>query len=80
MKLDGIVIKPKITGNRTTWNKLRDHMDLDASGVVVGEETLGETGKRIFDEILETASGWLTKAKISGYIKSMDIYTVGPVI
>jgi altronate dehydratase len=36
--------------------------------------------KSIFEEILEAASGKLTKAEISGYTKVMDIYTVGPVI
>jgi altronate dehydratase large subunit len=70
----------KITGNRVTWDKLRDHMDINVSAVVEGEETLPDAGKRIFHEILEVASGTLTKAEISGYTKSMDIYTVGPVI
>jgi altronate dehydratase large subunit len=70
----------KITGNRRTWNCLRDHMDLDVSGVMEGDESLPDAGKRIFIEILEVASGKLTKAEISGYTKAMDIYTVGPVI
>lgn len=70
----------KITGNNRTWNRLQDHMDLNVSGVMEGHETLPEAGKRIFNEILEVASGRLTKAEISGYTKAMDIYTVGPVI
>ncbi|MDQ1335671.1 MAG: altronate dehydratase large subunit [Thermodesulfobacteriota bacterium] len=70
----------KITGNRRTWEKLRDHMDLDVSAVMEGAETLPEAGHRIFQEILEVASGKLTKAEISGYTKAMDIYMVGPVI
>ena len=70
----------KITGNSRTWECLQDHMDLNVSGVMEGSETLPEAGKRIFDEILEVASGKLTKAEISGYTKAMDIYTVGPVI
>lgn len=70
----------KITGNQNTWEKLQDHMDLNVSGVMEGTETLPAAGKRIYDDILEVASGKLTKAEISGYTKAMDIYTVGPVI
>ncbi len=70
----------KITGNRVTWDKLRDHMDVDVSAVMEGKESLPEAGKRIFQEMLEVSSGKLTKAEISGYNKAMDIYVVGPVI
>lgn len=70
----------KITGNKVTWDKLRDHMDINVSSVVEGTETLPEAGKRIFQEIVEVASRKLTKAEISGYTKAMDIYVVGPVI
>jgi len=70
----------KITGNRRTWEHLRDHMDVDVSSVMEGAESLAEAGDRIFKEILEVASGKLTKAEISGYTRAMDIYTVGPVI
>lgn len=70
----------KITGNHNTWEKLQDHMDLNVSGVMQGTETLPAVGKRIYEDILEVASGRLTKAEISGYTKAMDIYTVGPVI
>jgi len=70
----------KITGNANTWNKLRDHMDMNVSPVMEGKETLPDAGNRIFREILDVASGKLTKAEITGYVKAMDIYTVGPVI
>jgi len=70
----------KITGNRLTWDKLRDHMDIDVSSIMEGTETLPGAGKRIFQEMMEVASGKLTKAEICGYTKSMDIYVVGPVI
>jgi altronate dehydratase large subunit len=70
----------KITGNRVTWDKLRDHMDVNVSSIIEGVETLPNAGRRIFQEILEVASGKLTKAEISGYTKAMDIYVVGPVI
>jgi len=70
----------KITGNQVTWEKLRDHMDIEVSSIMEGTETLSSAGNRIFNEILNVASGKLTKAEISGYTNSMDIYMVGPVI
>lgn len=70
----------KITGNRRTWERLQDHMDVNVSPVMEGTETLANAGRRILEELLEAASGRLTKAEISGYTKAMDIYTVGPVI
>jgi altronate dehydratase large subunit len=70
----------KITGNEVTWNRLRDHMDLNVTSVMEGRETLPEAGNRIFEELMDVASGKLTKVEITGYVKAMDIYTVGPVI
>lgn len=70
----------KITGNEYTWRRMRDHIDITVSCIKKGTETLGEAGKRIFREILEVASGKLTKAEISGYTQCMDIYVTGPVL
>ncbi|MBW2005130.1 MAG: UxaA family hydrolase [Deltaproteobacteria bacterium] len=70
----------KITGNEKTWNKLRDHMDIDVSSVMKGEEILAQAGERIFEEMKLVASGKLTKAEVAGYIRSMDIYVKGSVI
>jgi altronate dehydratase large subunit len=70
----------KITGNRLTWEKLQDHMDMNVSGIMEGKTTLMEEGQKILAKILQVASGELTKAEISGYFKAMDIYTTGPVI
>jgi len=70
----------KITGNEVTWKRLQDHMDLYVGSIMAGEETLPQAGERILHEIVEIASGRLTKAEISGYTNSMDIYVTGPVI
>jgi len=55
-------------------------MDINVSSIMGGTETLVSAGKRIFQEMMEVASGKLTKAEICGYTKAMDIYVVGPVI
>ena len=50
------------------------------TGVMRGEMTLPEAAERIREKLLSVASGELTKAEISGYTNSMDIYMTGPVI
>lgn len=70
----------KLTGNKNTWENLRAHMDFSVVPVMEGAETLEKAGRRLLSEVIEVASGKLTKAEISGYTSSMDIYTVGPVI
>ena len=56
----------KITGNRTTYLKMRDNMDIDVSKILQGKETVKEAGKRIFEEVLSVASGKITKAEKLG--------------
>ncbi len=70
----------KLTGNEKTWKNLIDHMDFTVSSVMEGTESLEEAGKRLLGELVDVASGKMTKAEISGYTSSMDIYMVGPVI
>jgi altronate dehydratase large subunit len=70
----------KLTGNEKTWEHLRDHMDLSVHGVMDGDESLVQAGNRVYDKVLETASGVDTKAEVSGYAQAMDIYVTGPVI
>jgi altronate dehydratase large subunit len=56
----------KITGNRDTYHKMRDNMDIDVSKVLQGKETVTEAGKRIFGEVISVASGKVTKAEKLG--------------
>ncbi|WP_026695331.1 UxaA family hydrolase [Peribacillus kribbensis] len=57
----------KITGNEFTAKRMNDNIDVDTSGVLLGKETLDEAGKKIFDEIVKTVNGQLTKAEILGH-------------
>lgn len=70
----------KVTGNKETWQRMQDHMDLSVHGVMDGEESLVQAGERIYAKMIETASGIETKAEVSGYVQAMDIYVTGPVI
>jgi altronate dehydratase large subunit len=56
----------KITGNKNTYLKMKEHMDLDVSRVIEGKERPTEAGKRIFEEMILVASGKPTKAEKLG--------------
>ncbi|MEG6584830.1 UxaA family hydrolase [Dendrosporobacter sp. 1207_IL3150] len=70
----------KITGSRTAVEKMSDHIDMDLSAVIDGGDTIPDAGQRVLEELVVIASGAMTKAEISGYTNSMDIYMLGPVI
>jgi altronate dehydratase large subunit len=70
----------KITGNAATFEKLKDHMDLSVAAILEGKGTVNQMGEAIYREIVAVASGKRTKAEITGYFSSMDIYVTGPVI
>lgn len=70
----------KITGSRTAAEKMSDHIDMNLSGVIDGADTIPDAGRRVLEELVRVASGAMTKAEISGYVNSMDIYMQGPVI
>ncbi len=70
----------KITGSRTAAEKMSDHIDMNLSSVIDGSDTIPDAGQRVLEELIRVASGTMTKAEISGYTNSMDIYMWGPVI
>jgi len=49
------------------FDRMSDNMDINAGTIVDGTETIEEVGQRIFDEMLEVASGKLTKNEILGH-------------
>ncbi len=57
----------KITGNSKTYHNLIDNMDINAGTILDGDEPLNVAGERIFEMILETASGRQTKAEALGF-------------
>ncbi len=59
----------KVTGNRETFNKMVDNIDIDCSGFIFGEKTLDELGEILLKEVQEVASGKLTKAEQLGYME-----------
>ena len=74
----GSLISPviKVTGNPQTAQRLRDHIDIDVSSVIRGEELLGEAGERIFQKLVKVADGELTKSETLGY-GSIAVWNIG---
>ena len=50
----------RVTGNPETWTRMNEDMDVDASTVMEGKESIESVGKRILDKVLAVASGRLT--------------------
>ncbi len=73
----------KVTGNEiTTWH-LSEHIDVDVSSIVRGEEELEDAGERLLREILRVASGAEVKAEQLAYdarAVNSSIYVKGPVL
>ena len=67
----------KITGNRQTYLKMKENIDIDVSKVLQGKGTIPEAGKRVFEEMISVASGKLTKAEKLGQ-RDFCIFKMNP--
>lgn len=54
----------KITANSSTFEKMRDNIDVDASEIIDGTKTIQQVGEDIFKEVITVANGKKTKAEI----------------
>lgn len=61
----GFPIAPviKVTGNESTFNKMRDNFDLDASPVLSSGVPLAKLGDDLFDLVVRVANGEMTAAE-----------------
>ncbi|WP_160719581.1 UxaA family hydrolase [Bacillus sp. USDA818B3_A] len=66
----------KICGNGMMAKRMADNIDIDVSSVLEGSKSLEEAGTDIFKEIIEVASGKLTKAEILGH-REFSINRIG---
>lgn len=60
----------KITGNKITFENMRDNHDIDASPIIYGQKTLSEMGDELLEEVIEVSNGKLTKAEALGYTET----------
>jgi altronate hydrolase len=57
----------KLATNTTLFRHMEGDMDINCGAIVDGEATVDEMGRRIFQTILDVASGKRTKSEILGY-------------
>lgn len=67
----------KVCGNPETFERLRDDLDINAGTIMEGGESIERVGSRIFREMLEVASGKLTKGEELGY-DNFSVYRKDP--
>jgi altronate dehydratase large subunit len=72
-----IVPTIKIATNTAMYKKMKDNMDMNAGAVLTGAESVKEVGERIFAELLQVASGQLTRAEALGF-NDFAIRRIGP--
>jgi altronate dehydratase len=56
----------KVATNTSLFDRMRDDMDLNM-GTILDSESMDAAGERMFDAILETASGKKTRSELLGY-------------
>ncbi len=57
----------KLATNTALWKRQEEDIDINCGGIVEGAETVEQTGRRIFEALLRTASGEKTKSELHGY-------------
>lgn len=69
----------KISSNSALWARMRANIDLDAGPVADGTATVEEIGRRIFELVLEVASGRRTASERHGHGEFVP-WRIGPVL
>ena len=57
----------KLATNTALWKKQEEDMDINCGEIIEGGATVAEMGQRIFEMVLATASGELSKSEKHGY-------------
>jgi altronate dehydratase large subunit len=54
----------KVTGNDIMYSKMKENFDFNAGGIISGEDTLQESGDKLFELLMQVVNGELTTAEI----------------
>jgi altronate hydrolase len=57
----------KLSTNTALWTRQQDDIDIDCGGIVDGLDSVEQVGERIFELMLNTASGRQTRSESHGY-------------
>ncbi len=60
----------KITGNKLTYAKMEDNIDVSAAPLIYGQQTLAEMGDDLYTLMRNVANGQQTKAEALGFIET----------
>lgn len=71
-----LMVTIRLTGNKTSFEKMKDTVEMDVSDIFNGA-SIEEAGERVYHEVLETASGKLTKCEILKENNAFAIHRVG---
>jgi len=72
-----LMITMRLTGNRESWERMKDTMEVDVSDMFEGT-SLDEAGQRLFDEVLAICDGKMTKAEALREFNAFAINRCGP--
>jgi altronate hydrolase len=57
----------KLATNTALWQRQEEDMDINCGEIIDGGATVAEMGQRIFEMVLATASGQMSKSEKYGY-------------
>ncbi len=66
----------KISSNSGIYRRMTENIDINAGDILDGKESINSIGELIFNEIIEVASGKLTKAEVLGH-REFAIHSLG---
>jgi len=66
----------KVSSNNRIFRLMNENIDINAGAIIEGEETVESVGEKIFREIIEVASGKMTRAEVLGHAE-FALYTMG---
>ena len=71
-----LMVTIRLSGNKTSFEKMKDTMEVDVSDIFHGT-SIEEAGMRLYNELLQTASGMLTKCEILKENNAFAIHRIG---
>ncbi len=69
----------KVSTNSAAYHEMREHLDVNAGVILDGDDSLRSVGEQICKEIIDVASGKLTRAEVLGH-DEFAIHTLHPTI
>ncbi|MFZ7119320.1 MAG: UxaA family hydrolase [Eubacteriaceae bacterium] len=76
----GAAVSPviKVTGNTKTYNRMKENMDINAGEILIGSSSLEAMGMKIYEKVINVASGKMTKSEVLNHHESWITYHFNP--